>query len=100
MRVRTTIVLLLMLISVGAYVYWVEYPKAEEEGKKKTLFDIKADDVTEVTLVYPDREIALKKSGDDWRLTKPIEAAADSVTVKNLVSAIAEAEIKKELTDT
>ncbi len=100
MRFRSTLILILLLVGLGAYVYWVEYPKAQQEAQKKTLFDFKADDVTGVSLVYADREIDLKKSGDEWRLTKPMDVAADAVTVKNLVNAIAECEVKKELTDT
>ena len=41
MRFRTTLILLLLLIGLGAYVYLVEYPKAEQEAKKKTLFEFK-----------------------------------------------------------
>jgi uncharacterized protein DUF4340 len=99
MRFRTTIVLVLLLAGLGAYVYWIEVPKAQQEEKKKTLYDFKADDVTEVALVYADHEIALKKSGEEWRITKPLDVAADTTTVKNLVSAIAECEVKKTLTD-
>jgi hypothetical protein len=99
MRARSTIVLLLLLIGLGAYVYWVEYPKAQQEAKKKTLFEFSTDDVTEVSLVYPDREIVLKKSGDEWRLTKPVDVAADATAAKNLVNAIAECEVKRELTE-
>lgn len=99
MRFRTTLLLILILLGLGAYVYWVEVPKAEEEAKRKTLFDFKADDVTAMSLVYTDREIAVEKAGDAWKLTKPIEAAADSITVRNLINAIAECEVKKELTE-
>ena len=99
MRFRSTIILALLLAGLGAYVYWVELPKAEQEAKKKTLFEFKADDVTGVTLAYADREIALEKLGEDWRLTKPVDAAADAVTVKNLINAIAECEVKKTLDD-
>ncbi len=55
MRFRSTIVLLLILVGLGAYVYWVEVPKAQQEAKKKTLFEFKADDATAVSLVYADR---------------------------------------------
>jgi len=99
MRVRTTIVLVLLLLGLGAYVYLVEYPQAEQDAKKKTLFEFKADDATDVALAYADREIDLKKSGDDWRITKPIDAPADATTVKNLVTAIAECEVKRTLKD-
>jgi hypothetical protein len=99
MRFRTTIVLILLLLGLGAYVYWVEYPEAQEEAKKKTLFEFKPEDVAEISLVYADREINLKRSGDDWQLTKPIDVAADAVTARNLANTIAECEVKKELTD-
>jgi len=99
MRFRTTLILILLLAGLGAYVYWVEVPQAEQETKKKTLFDFKADDVTEVSLVYGDHEIVVKKSGDNWQLAKPIEVAADATTAKNLASAIADCEVKKTLTE-
>src|SRR5262249_303244 len=88
------------LIGASAYLYWVEVPNAEQEAKKKTVFDIKADDVTEVSLVYADREIVVKKSGDSWRLVKPIDVAADATTAKNLATAVADCEVKKTLTET
>ena len=99
MRVRTTIGLLVLLLGLIGYVCWVEVPKAQQEAKKKTLFEFKADDATDVSLAYDDREIVLKKSGTDWRITKPIDAAADNSSVNNLVTAIADCEVKKELTD-
>jgi hypothetical protein len=99
MRFRTTILLLLVLLGLGAYIYWVELPTAEQEAKKKTLLQMKEDDVTELSLVYPDREIEVKKVGTGWRMTKPVEAAADSAAVKNVISAIAQAQTTKELKD-
>jgi hypothetical protein len=99
MRLRSTILLILVLAGLGAYVYFVEYPKAEQEAKKKTLFEFKADDATQLTLDYGDHKIILKKTGNDWRLTAPLDAPADATTVKNLVSAIADCEVKRDLKD-
>ena len=99
MRFRTTLLLLLVLAGLGGYVYWVEYPKAQEKDKKQKLYELKTDDAVELSLVFADRELVLKKSGDSWRLTKPLDAPADSTTVKNLIGAIADCEIKKELTE-
>ena len=100
MRLRTTVILIILLLGLGAYVYWVELPKAEQEAKKKTLFDFTAANVTEVDLTYADREIVLKKPGEEWRLAKPIDSPADQTTAKNLVNAIAECEVKKTLDET
>lgn len=95
MRFRNTLVLVLVLLGLGAYVYWVEVPQSREEAKKKTVFAFNPDDATEVSLVFADRQIVAKKSGDEWRLTTPLDTAADTTTVKNIINAIAEAEVKK-----
>lgn len=100
MRFRTTLVLLLVLAGLGAYLYWWEMPRSEQEAKAKRLYDFKAEDVTEVLLKYQDREVVLRKVGEHWRLIQPVDAAADELTVKNLINAIAECEVKRELEDT
>jgi uncharacterized protein DUF4340 len=99
MRFRTTLLLLAVLAALGAYLYWIELPKAEQESKKKTLAELKEDEITEVALVYPDREVLLKKSGNDWRMIKPVDALADAVAVKGVINAVAQAEISKELAE-
>lgn len=99
MRLRNTLLLGILCAALGAYVYFVEFEKAEEEAKKKTLLEVKQEDITAVTLSYPDREIALEKSGDSWTMTKPVKAAADQISAGNLARAIAECELKKTLDD-
>ncbi|MGH7291496.1 MAG: DUF4340 domain-containing protein, partial [Myxococcota bacterium] len=88
-----------MLIALGAYLYFVESKQIADEAQKPTLVDVAPADVTGVTLTYPDREIVLTRGDQGWRMTKPIEALADEVTVTNLVRAIAEAEVKKTIDD-
>ncbi|MFN8628027.1 MAG: DUF4340 domain-containing protein [Candidatus Binatia bacterium] len=95
MRFRTTLIFVLVLIGLAAYVYWVEVPRSREETKKKTVFALNPDDITEVSLVYADRQVVVKKSGGDWRLTQPIDAMADAATIRNMINAIADAEVTK-----
>jgi hypothetical protein len=95
MRLRNTLLLALLLIGLGAYLYFVESKQIEQEGKKEKLLALNADDVSAVTLLYPGREIALEKAEGGWRMTKPVAAPADDITVKNLVRAIADAEVSK-----
>jgi hypothetical protein len=99
MRARYTILLALILVGLGAYLYFVESKQQAESEKKQTLLDVKADDVTGITLTYGDHEIALEQRDGVWRMTKPIDAAADDLAVKNLVRAIADAEVKKTIDD-
>jgi len=99
MRFRTTLILLLVLAGLGAYLYWVERPREQNEAEAKKLFSLKPDDIVEVHLRFQDREILLRKSGETWRLVQPIDAPADEITVKNLLNTIAECEVKRELED-
>jgi hypothetical protein len=99
MRFRSTLLLALVLIGLGAYVYFVESKQIAEENKKEKVLAVDAADVTGVTLTYGDREIVLSKSDAGWRVTKPVDAPADEITVKNLINAIADAESKKTIDD-
>jgi Domain of unknown function (DUF4340) len=99
MRFRSTLILAILFFALGGYLYFVEFQRAAEESKKKTLFSFDTDAVTDVKLAYPDREINLKRNDGTWQITAPIEAAADETAVKNLVRAIADCEVKKTLDD-
>src|SRR5512143_1913178 len=99
MRARYTALLALILVGLGAYLYFVESKQEAEGEKKKSLLAVKADDVTGLTLTYGDHEIVLEQRDGAWRMTKPVEAAGDELAVKNLVRAIAEAEVKKTIDD-
>lgn len=100
MRLRSTLLLAAILAGLLAYLYFVESKQvAEDEEKKATLVEVKADDVTALTLTYGDREIALELRDGAWRMTKPVDTAADDMAVKNLLRAIAEADVKKTIDD-
>jgi hypothetical protein len=90
-------ILFLLVAGLGAYLYWVEVPKARQEATKAKLVTATPDDITAVTLVFPDREIGLRKDNGAWRLTKPIEGPADDTAVQALIRAITDAEIQKSL---
>lgn len=99
MRLRSTLLLAIVFAAIGGYVYFVEFDKAAQEEKKKTLFDVSADDISEITLTYSDHEIALTKTDGAWNLTRPVQSKADETAAKNLARAIAECEFKKTLDD-
>jgi hypothetical protein len=99
MRLRSTLILAIILVGLGAYLYFVESKQIAEEGKKEKILAVDVDAVTGVTLTYPDREIVLAKTDGGWRLTKPVDAPADDITVKNLLHAVADAETKRTIDD-
>jgi hypothetical protein len=94
---RRILILLVLVAGLGTYLYVYELPQAREEGSKKKLLGVDKDAIVGLDLVFPDREIALKKGDKGWRLTKPVDAPADEATVKALVSTLADAEIQKTL---
>ncbi len=97
MKLGRILVLLLLVGGLGAYLYWVEVPKARQEATKAKLIDAPADDITAIDLVFPDRELALGKQNGAWRITKPIDAPADDTAVKTLLTSLTGAEIQKSL---
>ncbi len=99
MRFRSTVVLALILAGLVAYFYFVERERAAKEAETETLLALDADQVTGVRLTYGDRELALEKRDGRWRLTAPVDAAADQIVVANLLRAITDAEVKKTIDD-
>jgi len=87
--------LALVTAALGAYLYFFELPKEREESTKAKLVDVSADAVTGLTLVFPDREIELKKTGGHWALVKPMAGPADDTAVGTMVTTITGSEVQK-----
>jgi hypothetical protein len=98
-RPRNTLLLLLVLLALGGYLYWVELPDQEREAEAKKFVTLKKDDVTGLLLEYPDHTIQLEKRDGQWHMTKPVDADADDVVVNNMLTAIAEADVSRSLDD-
>jgi len=94
MRIRNTIIVLVLLAVVGGYAYYASKQPAEQSNK---LFKIKPEDVAAVSLKYPGREIELAKEAGKWMLVKPIAAEADQTAANNIARAVADCEVKKTL---
>lgn len=95
MKLGRILVLLVLVAGLGAYLYWVELPKAKQEEEGQKLVDAATDDITGVDLVYADREIHLRKDGTTWKLVKPVEDEADEAAVKALLGALTGAKVTK-----
>ena len=94
MNFKTTLILLVLLAVVGAFVAYDRFSGRDKETTEtsadtKKLFDVKDKDaVTSVTIKsLDDGEIVLTKVGETgkWRMTKPVEAAAEGWQVDSLV---------------
>jgi Domain of unknown function (DUF4340) len=94
MQIRNTIIALVLLVIIGGVAYLVSQRTTTELTTK--LFQIKPEDITQVDLKYPDRELEIKRDAHDkWQIVKPIVADADQTVANNLARAIADCEVKK-----
>lgn len=97
MKFRNTWVVAILFAAFAGYLYFVEQPRHEQAAEDKKLLAFRPDDAVGVTLTYPDRQIVLQKVEGTWKIVQPIEYEADETTVKNLLQAIPDAEVKRTL---
>jgi hypothetical protein len=64
--------------------------KAPIEFRDKTLCDLAADDISEISVVSGDKSYTLVKSGSDWKATKPAKMEVDTSKVTPIAGAFKE----------
>ena len=97
MRRRNTLILAALLIILGAYVYFFEI-RPGEKPKGDRLIAFKPEEVASILLTYPKQEIQLQKDpGGRWRLTQPLQAAANGSTVGAHLAALTAGTIQRSL---
>ena len=99
MSARRTLLMLAVLLGLGGYIYFIDLDRQRTAQDAKTLLQFDSDAVTQVALVYPDRELHLAKDDGGWNITAPLEARADTTAVDNLVNAVNQAEVSRTLDD-
>ena len=101
---RSTLVMLLVLVALGAYVYFVELdrlPASETPPNERLFAAIEPDDIQTLTIRGSEGETSLERlSGDDtsdatWQLTEPVDTHADEVEVSTITSGLSSVEIRR-----
>jgi hypothetical protein len=92
----STIILVLVLAGLGAYIYFVESkkPTGGLEEKQK-VFSVEADKIEEVTVTAEGETTALRKESGTWKITSPLAADADANEVSSMMSALAGLEVNR-----
>lgn len=90
MNIKTTVILAVLLLGVGAYMFFTRdtgtEPKKFEEHK---LIDVSIADVNKLTVTSADgKAMTLEKKASDWRMTQPVDAPADSTEVTGLIDSL------------
>jgi hypothetical protein len=94
---RSTIALLVVLVGLGAYVYFVTWKKSPEDSgpkKEKVFAAVEPDKIEELKVKSESGDVtSLKKTSGTWQITAPISAAAAESEIIGLTSALGQMEI-------
>ena len=95
---RSTLVLLVVALGLGAYIYFIESerPPGGTPEPLETVFDFESDDISRlaVTAESDDRTV-LEKTDNRWRLVEPLAGAVDVTEVVALASSLATLEMQR-----
>ena len=96
---RSLLVLLVLAVGLGAYIYFVESKRdlTDPETRKDKVFAVETGKIEEVELRSPNGDTTLRKNGTTWQIVAPVAAAADEYTVSSLVSALETLEVQRTL---
>ena len=99
MKFKTTLILVAVLAALLAIVLYFDSRSAKTETAKEeanTLISLEADTIRKVTLDGEDRTLTFERDPDGpWRLTSPLEAAADDYEVDRLVDDLSSLHIER-----
>ena len=90
MNFKSTIIIGVLLLAIGAYAYFIEYKggekKKEKEEQSKVLLEIKKEDVSSIKLVSSGKTIEIHPAGKDkWEISAPFKTPADDSTIGSLL---------------
>lgn len=95
---RSLLVLLVVALGLGAYIYFVEMhrePSGTETKDKLFTIDAATIDSMQVDVPATGATTTLKKSGETWAVTAPVSVAADTASVSSMTSALATIDIDR-----
>jgi hypothetical protein len=93
---RSTVALIVVLIGLGAYIYFVTWKKPAESASKqeKVFAGIEAGKIEELKIASDKGDVTtLKKEGTAWQLTAPIAGKADESEASGIANALGQLEI-------
>jgi hypothetical protein len=97
---RSLVVLLIVAIGLGAYIYFIESKRTpgDESVKHDKVFTVEAGKINQID-IHPSSgdTTTLKKNGSDWQIVAPVSAPADQSTASSLVSSLESLEIQRTL---
>jgi hypothetical protein len=93
---KSTLALLVLLIGLGAYIFFVEQPADTGETKEKAFTGVTAEDIEEVQITLAGGESSrLQKTDGTWQIVDPVKAEADPNEISSITSSLASLDIQR-----
>jgi hypothetical protein len=95
---RTTLVLLVVLIGLGAYIYFVDRnkPLGDTESREKVFTEVVSGDIEELEITSADGDTTkLRKADDKWSIVEPVSADSDAGELSSITSSLADTEVQR-----
>ncbi|MGE3512685.1 MAG: DUF4340 domain-containing protein, partial [Vicinamibacterales bacterium] len=95
---KSTIALAVVLLALGGYIYYDSTREGTDSGtgQEKVFPAAKSDQIEEITVKNDAGDVTtVRKDGDSWKLTAPVQAPASAADAGNLASSIAGLEITR-----
>ncbi len=102
MKPRSTLIMLVVFLAIGSYVYFYEMKGGEKRAADKEasekLVEINKDSVSALYLGGPG--ISLKKNSGKWTIVEPVQALSDEGTVTGIITSVESAKREREFEET
>jgi hypothetical protein len=88
MKLRTTLVLLALVLGIGLYIKFIESkrPNTEEANRRAgNVVNFERDNIDGIVIQNGEERIELKRADKKWRMESPVKDAADSSTIDSLL---------------
>ncbi len=86
---RNTIILLIVALALGAYVYWGEIKggekRKEEKAKAEKLFNVPKDSVEHIIIKNHGQTFEFRKENGSWEILQPVKTDADESPINSLL---------------
>jgi Domain of unknown function (DUF4340) len=94
---RSFLGLLVILLALGAYLYFVESKREPGDAERRDrVFAVEASAIEEISVKSESGErTTLRKSGDDWQMVEPVATTPDSAEVSGLTTNLANLEVQE-----
>lgn len=95
---RSFLGMLVVLVALGAYLYFVESKKTpgDDGPKKDKVFTVEPDKIEEISIrAESGEQTTLKKTGTEWQIVSPVTARPDASEVSGLTSNLSTLEIQQ-----